>query len=253
MRPHHLRHRRRADFCMSAMLPCLILAGGLGTRLRPVLGDTLPKALASIDGEPFLCWMLRALQQQGVTEVVLSLGYGSGPIKALVTSRDFGIAISVVEEDEPLGTGGAIVHALKAYGANDMIVMNGDTLSNLDLRALSAFYRATCPDLVVAATRVDDASRYGTLDFDATSRRLSAFREKRPAQGYINAGTYVVNARKLLGFALPATFSFEQDFLGERVEALDIRVFPDVTEFIDIGVPADYRRAQTVIPLMLET
>ncbi|MCA3848461.1 MAG: NTP transferase domain-containing protein, partial [Burkholderia sp.] len=72
MRPHHLRHRRRADFCMSAMLPCLILAGGLGTRLRPVLGDTLPKALASIDGEPFLCWMLRALQQQGVTEVVLS-------------------------------------------------------------------------------------------------------------------------------------------------------------------------------------
>lgn len=238
---------------MSAMLPCLILAGGLGTRLRPVLGDTMPKALASIGGEPFLCWMLRGLRQQGVTEVVLSLGYGSGPIKALVTSRDFGIAISVVEEDEPLGTGGAIVHALKAHHASDMIVMNGDTWSNLDLRALSAFYRATRPDLVVAATRVDDASRYGTLDFDATSRRLSAFVEKRPTQGYINAGTYVVNARTLLGFALPAKFSFEQDFLGERVDALDIRVFPEVTAFIDIGVPADYRRAQTVIPPMLET
>ncbi|EML1596664.1 NTP transferase domain-containing protein [Burkholderia sp. KCJ3K979] len=253
MRPHHLRHRRRADLCMSAMLPCLILAGGLGTRLRPVLGDALPKALALIDGEPFLAWMLRGLQQQGVTEVVLSLGYGSDPIKSFVTSRDFGIAVSVIEEDEPLGTGGAIVHALNAHGARDMIVMNGDTLSNLDLRALAAFHHAMRPDLVVAATRVDDASRYGTLEFDATSRRLSAFREKRPAPGYINAGTYVVNARKLLGFALPVKFSFEQDFLAERVDALDIRVFPEVTAFIDIGVPADYRRAQTVIPLMLET
>ncbi|WP_257127952.1 nucleotidyltransferase family protein [Burkholderia sp. MSMB1835] len=238
---------------MNAMLPCLILAGGLGTRLRPVLGDALPKALASIDGEPFLGWMLRGLQQQGVTEVVLSLGYGSGPIKSFVTSRDFGIAISVIEEDEPLGTGGAIVHALKAHGARDMIVMNGDTWSDLDLRALSAFHHATRPDLVVAATCVDDASRYGTLEFDATSRRLSAFREKRPARGYINAGTYVVDASKLLGFALPEKFSFEQDFLAERVGALDIRVFPEVTSFIDIGVPADYRRAQTAIPPMLET
>ncbi|KVL37612.1 nucleotidyl transferase [Burkholderia sp. MSMB1835] len=253
MRPHHLRHRRRADLRMNAMLPCLILAGGLGTRLRPVLGDALPKALASIDGEPFLGWMLRGLQQQGVTEVVLSLGYGSGPIKSFVTSRDFGIAISVIEEDEPLGTGGAIVHALKAHGARDMIVMNGDTWSDLDLRALSAFHHATRPDLVVAATCVDDASRYGTLEFDATSRRLSAFREKRPARGYINAGTYVVDASKLLGFALPEKFSFEQDFLAERVGALDIRVFPEVTSFIDIGVPADYRRAQTAIPPMLET
>ena len=125
--------------------------------------------------------------------------------------------------------------------------------SYADLRALAAFHHAMRPDLVVAATRVDDASRYGTLEFDATSRRLSAFREKRPAPGYINAGTYVVNARKLLGFALPVKFSFEQDFLAERVDALDIRVFPEVTAFIDIGVPADYRRAQTVIPSMLET
>ncbi|MCU9954489.1 MULTISPECIES: sugar phosphate nucleotidyltransferase [Burkholderia] len=238
---------------MNAMLPCLILAGGLGTRLRPVLGDAMPKALASIDGEPFLCWMLRGLLQRGVTDVVLSLGYGSGPIKELVKSRSFGLAISVIEEDEPLGTGGAIVHAMKAHGATDMIVMNGDTLSNPDLRSLSAFYHATRPDLVVAAAQVDDASRYGTLDFDAVSRRLSAFREKRPARGYINAGTYVVNGRTLLGFDLPAKFSFEQDFLGERGAALDIRVFPEVTEFIDIGVPADYERAQTVIPLMLET
>ena len=237
---------------MNRMLPCLILAGGLGTRLRGVLDADMPKALASIGGEPFLCWMLRGLLQQGVTDVVLSLGYGSSQIKDLLKSRHFGMAISFIEEDEPLGTGGAIVHAMKTYGAPDMIVMNGDTLSNLDLRKLSEFYHSRRPDLVVAATQVHDASRYGTLDFDATSRRLSAFREKRPAQGFINAGTYAINARKLLSFDLPAKFSFEQEFLSEQVSTLDIRVFPQVTEFIDIGIPTDYVRAQTIIPLMLE-
>jgi len=237
---------------MSTMLPCLILAGGLGTRLRPVLGVDMPKALASIDGEPFLSWMLRGLSQQGLTDVVLSLGHGRELIKDLFSSRSFGMTISFIEEDEPLGTGGAIVHAMKTCGAPDMIVMNGDTISNLDLREMSAFYCSKRPDLVVAATCVDDASRYGTLDFDARSRKLSAFREKRPARGFINAGTYAINARRLLSFDLPTTFSFEQDFLSERVASLDIRVFPEVTEFIDIGIPADYARAQTVIPMMLE-
>ena len=237
---------------MNGVLPCLILAGGLGTRLRPVLGDEVPKALAPIDGEPFLGWLLKVLQQQGVTDVVLSLGFGSVRIRDLLRTRDFGMAISIVEEDAPLGTGGAIINAARAHGAAHMIVMNGDTLSNLDLRHMCTFYRDTRADLVLAATHMNDASRYGTLDFDPASRRLSGFREKRMGQGYINAGAYVVNVRRLLGFDLPGKFSFEQDFLGEQVDELDIRVFPEVTEFIDIGVPADYARAQTVVPLMVE-
>jgi D-glycero-alpha-D-manno-heptose 1-phosphate guanylyltransferase len=237
---------------MNKMLPCLILAGGLGTRLRPVLGDAMPKALASIDGEPFLAWMLRWLSQQGVSEVVLSLGHGRDAIKELFSTTSFGMTLSFIEEDEPLGTGGAIVHAMKTCGAADMIVMNGDTISNLDLRGLSAFYHATRPDLVLAATQVPDASRYGTLDFDATTRRLSAFREKRAGQGFINAGTYAIDAARLLSHKLPQKFSFEQDFLGARFATLDIRVYPEVTEFIDIGIPTDYARAQTVVPNMLE-
>jgi len=237
---------------MSKMLPCLILAGGLGTRLRPVLGDDMPKALASIDGEPFLSWMLKGLSQQGVTDVVLSLGHGRNAIKELFCSSSFGMSLSFIEEDEPLGTGGAIVHAMKTCGAPDMIVMNGDTISNLDLGELSAFYQSTRPDLVLAATEVADASRYGTLDFDARTRRLSAFREKRAGQGFINAGTYVIDAARLLSHELPAKFSFEQDFLGKQFASLDIRVYPEVTEFIDIGIPADYARAQTVVPDMLE-
>ena len=125
-------------------------------------------------------------------------------------------------------------------------------LGLIAIYTLAAFYAANKPDLAMAATLVADASRYGTIDFDPATQRLTAFREKRPGQGFINAGTYVVNAARLMSFDLPPKFSFEQHFLGKHVETLDIRVFPEVAEFIDIGIPADYERAQTVVPAMME-
>lgn len=236
------------------MLPCLILAGGLGTRLRPVLGENLPKALASIDGQPFLSWVLRWLEQQRVTDVVLSLGHGRGEITNWLSQQSLGLSVTIIEEDEPLGTGGAIVHALKTCGEPQMIVLNGDTITDLALCGLAEFFDATGADLAIAATRVVDASRYGTLEFDVSSRRLIAFAEKRPAQepGFINAGVYAIDAGRLLDFHLPERFSFESDFLRHQVTSLDIRVFPEITKFIDIGIPSDYARAQQVVPLMLE-
>jgi len=125
---------------MSKMLPCLILAGGLGTRLRSVLGETLPKALASINGQPFLVWILRWLEQQGVTDVVLSLGHGRGEIIGWLSQQSLGLSVTVIEEEEPLGTGGAIVHALKSCGAARMIVLNGDTITDLSLRDFVEFF-----------------------------------------------------------------------------------------------------------------
>ena len=239
---------------MSKMLPCLILAGGLGTRLRSVLGETQPKALASINGQPFLVWILRWLERQGVTDVVLSLGHGRGEIVEWLSQQSLGLSVTVIAEEEPLGTGGAIVHALKTCGAARMIVLNGDTITDLSLRGFIEFFDATGTDLAIAATSVPDASRYGTLNFDANSRRLIAFEEKRPEQqpGFINAGIYAIDATRLLGFDLPERFSFEADFLRPQVASLDIRVFPEIEEFIDIGIPSDYARAQHVVPLMLE-
>lgn len=239
---------------MSKMLPCVILAGGLGTRLRPVLGEGLPKAMASVDGQPFLAWMLRWLEQQRVTEVVLSLGYGCGAITEWLSRQSLGLSVTVVEEDEPLGTGGAIMHALRTCGAPRMIVLNGDTITDLDLARFADFFDAAGADLAIAATCVPDASRYGTLEFDAGSKRLIGFEEKRPVQaaGFINAGVYAVDAARLLGFDLPKRFSFEDDFLRRQIASLDMRVFAEITEFIDIGIPSDYARAQHVVPLMCE-
>ena len=98
---------------MRLIPPCLVLAGGLGTRLRSVVGNETPKALAPIHGQPFLAWLLRWLSQQGVTDVVLSVGHGQERIKNLFFERCFEMSLTFVEEDEPLGTGGAIFHALK--------------------------------------------------------------------------------------------------------------------------------------------
>jgi D-glycero-alpha-D-manno-heptose 1-phosphate guanylyltransferase len=238
---------------MNAPLPCLILAGGLGTRLRSVLGDECPKALAPVGGRPFLGWLLQSLVRQGVPEAVLSLGFGRDAIKDFIAWTSPEIKISFVEEHEPLGTGGAIVHALHTHGAPAMIVMNGDTMCELDMHALCADFRLSNADLVMAATRVPDASRYGTLDFDAHSLRLSAFKEKLEGAGYINAGAYAIDATRLLKRVLPEKFSFERDFLGTSLDTLNVRVFPDVGEFIDIGVPQDYARAQTFIPQLFQT
>jgi D-glycero-alpha-D-manno-heptose 1-phosphate guanylyltransferase len=239
---------------MSKMLPCLILAGGLGTRLRPVLGEGLPKAMASVDGQPFLAWLLRWLAQQRVTDVVLSLGYGCGEITSWLSRQSLGLSVTIIEEDKPLGTGGAIMHALRTCGAPRMIVLNGDTITNLDLSGFAEFFSAAGADLAIAATSVADASRYGTLEFDTESGRLIGFEEKRPLQapGFINAGVYAVDAARLLGFDLPQRFSFEDDFLRRQIASLDIRVFPEITDFIDIGIPSDYARAQHVVPLMCE-
>jgi D-glycero-alpha-D-manno-heptose 1-phosphate guanylyltransferase len=238
---------------MNTPLPCLILAGGLGTRLRSVLGDECPKALAPVGGRPFLGWLLQALARQGVPEAVLSLGFGRDAIKDFIAWTCPDIKVTFVEEPEPLGTGGAIAHALRTHGAPAMVVMNGDTLCELDMQAFCTDFHTSNADLVMAAKRVSDASRYGTLDFDAHSLRLSAFNEKYEGDGHINAGTYAIDAARLLTRNLPEKFSFEREFLSTSLDTLDVRVFPDVGEFIDIGIPQDYARAQTFIPQLFQT
>ena len=236
---------------MKKNLPCLILAGGLGTRLRSVLGEEFPKALASIKGQPFLSWLLQCLSQQGFTEVVLSVGYGRDRIKESLCRTSFNLSITLIEEDEPLGTGGAIKNALKVYGAPEMIVLNGDSMSDVRLGGLQDFFHMMRSDLVLAAAQVEDASRYASLRFDATSRRLHSLGENCGERGYINAGVYAINVARLLSIDTPKKFSFEHDFLRYQLKTLDIRVFPNITQFIDIGIPLDYERAQIVVPQLL--
>lgn len=233
------------------MKPALILAGGLGTRLRPVVGD-LPKPMADVAGKPFLWWLLKQLENQGLRDVYLSVGYRHEQVRAGMGDVFGDMRLHYVIEEEPLGTGGAILKAVAEMPGDDVLVFNGDTLAVVDLAAFIADAEATGADVALAAASVPDATRYGTVEID-DARRIRAFIEKgRSGPGLINAGVYHLRKAALTGCAgLPQRFSFEQDFLGRYIDQIHLSAFPGVSDFIDIGVPDDYQAAQTKVPALI--
>jgi D-glycero-alpha-D-manno-heptose 1-phosphate guanylyltransferase len=233
------------------MIPAIVLAGGFGTRLRSVVPD-LPKPMAEVAGKPFLWWVLRRLEQQGIGDVYLSVGYKREVIEAYFGAKFGALNVHYVVEDEPLGTGGAIAKAFDAIGGEEAFVLNGDTMTIVEFAELRSA-TASDVDLAMAVAKLDDVARYGAVDFDATSvRRVTAFREKgQTGAGFINAGVYLVKRDALKRYALPEKFSFEQDFLHAHLAELRVSAVPAVSQLIDIGVPDDYALAQTLVPKMV--
>lgn len=225
----------------------VILAGGLGTRLRSVVDDR-PKPMAPVGGRPFLSWLLEAAAAQGVRRVVLSVGYRREAIQDYFGHRHGGVEIAYAVEDEPLGTGGALRLALDRVEGAETLVLNGDTYQEIDFAELAAC-RARAPDaaLAVALRIVPDAVRYGRAVVE--NGRLRAFRAAgQPGPGLVNAGVYLVPRDLFDGVALPARFSFEGDFLEPGIERLAPAVYLAEGMFIDIGIPSAFREAQTLIP-----
>ena len=154
---------------------CIVLAGGLGTRLRSVIPD-LPKCLAPIAGQPFLKWLLHSLAARGVEHFVLALGYGADPVlESLREPWALGLSIDTVIERELFGTGGAARFALDETGLDEALIANGDTflggslntmLTPLDLNG-GEFMR-------IATVQVSDRTRFGGVSLDAM-QRVTAF------------------------------------------------------------------------------
>jgi D-glycero-alpha-D-manno-heptose 1-phosphate guanylyltransferase len=223
----------------------VILAGGLGTRLRSVVSD-LPKTMAPIHGRPFLAYLLDAMANGGVRSVILALGYKSEAIRDHFGTGFSKLHLRYSVETEPLGTGGAIRLAMEQASAPHVFVLNGDTYLRLDYRAMMAAHLKAGVDLTMAVKRVPDAGRYGALDVE--KERIRGFLEKgRPGPGLINAGTYLLE-RGLPGrHRLPHAFSFEADFLMPHVGEIRPLAFQTEGTFIDIGIPEDYARAQDLL------
>lgn len=234
------------------MIPAIVLAGGLGTRLRSVVPD-LPKPMAEVAGKPFLWWVLRRLQQQGLKDVYLSVGYKREVIEAYFGTAFGTLTVHYVIEDEPLGTGGAIAKAMDEIDAEAAFVLNGDTMTIVPFDELEAAAAVPGADLIMAVAKLDDVARYGAVDFDAESpRRVTAFREKgQTGTGFINAGVYLLKRASFKRYAMPERFSFEQDFVHAHLGDLHVHAVPAVSQLIDIGVPEDYALAQTVVPQMV--
>lgn len=228
-------------------MQAIVLAGGLGTRLRGVVPD-LPKPMAPVAGRPFLAWILDRLADAGFDRVVLAVGYRHEAIRSHFGITYRGMALHYSVEDNPLGTGGAIRLAGGRVGQYPVFVLNGDTFLELDYRAMLAAHSDLGVELSVAVCRVPDISRYGALRL--SHGRVEAFLEKGPGgPGVINGGTYILSRALLESIPPVGAVSFERQLLEPRVAEIRPTAFLSEGLFIDIGVPEEYARAQHLFPL----
>ena len=222
-------------------MEAIVLAGGMGTRLRSVVAD-LPKCLAPVAGRPFLDWLADALEESGFDHLILSLGYRHEAVEAWAVSRQGRARISWVVEAEPLGTGGGVKLAMQQALEDDIFVLNGDTFFGVDFREMLAFHQKAGAAATLALKPMRDFDRYGEVTCDATGR-ITAFQEKQPCrEGLINGGIYLLRRDALN--ALPVRFSLEKDYFEPLAADGRLAGFRSEGYFIDIGIPADYSRAQ---------
>ena len=217
----------------------IVLAGGLGTRLRSEIGE-FPKPLAPINGEPFLTFVFKYLQKNGINKVVLSVGYKWELIQEKYGNQWNDIAIKYAVEKERLGTGGAIKLAMNQIESNDFYVLNGDTLFDVNLLTLEHFHYKNKAQCTLALKTMHNVDRYGCVELD--SDKITAFKEKQFRETtIINGGIYCLNKSIKDAFPKQDKFSFEADYLETNTEQKAIygQLFTDY--FIDIGIPEDYK------------
>lgn len=217
----------------------IVLAGGLGTRLRSEIGE-FPKPLAPINGEPFLTHVFKYLQKNGINKVVLSVGYKWELIEEKYGNCWEDIAIKYAVENERLGTGGAIKLAMQQIESDDFYVLNGDTLFDVNLLTLETFHFKNKAQCTLALKELKNVDRYGCVEIQ--NDKIASFQEKEfRAETIINGGIYCINKSILTEFPNQNIFSFESDYLESETGAKSIYGCVFNEYFIDIGIPEDYK------------
>lgn len=227
-------------------MQAIILTGGFGTRLQAVV-KSVPKTMADINGKPFLSFVLDYLSRFEVRTLVLCTGYLQEKIIEYFGDSCRGMKISYSKEENPLGTGGAIVNALKYIDKNQpIIVLNGDSFLKIDYKKLMDFHLEKKSDLTIALRKMKDCARYGSVEIN-NENLITEFKEKdkkSACEGLINGGVYVINPKIFSDFDLTESFSFEKDFMMKYLRELQPYGFVVDNYFIDIGIPDDYKKAQ---------
>ena len=224
-------------------MEAVVLAGGLGTRLRSVVPD-LPKCMAPINGTPFLSYLIDHLTAQGVTKFIFALGYKSEEFIHFLHTKFPNNNFSIVIEDEPLGTGGAIKLAANKASTKDIIALNGDSLYKVNLKQLMQFHVQNNADCTLALKPMQQFDRYGSVEINANASIVS-FKEKQFMEsGFINGGLYALNVANFLAKPLPNKFSLEKDYLEKYAQEAKFYGNTQEAYFIDIGIPEDFAKAQ---------
>ena len=221
----------------------VILAGGLGKRLKSVTGGG-QKVLAKIGDQPFLEILIDYIASQGGRRFILCVGHGSDEVEAYFNNKYHDREIIFSREESPFGTGGAIKQGSTHVKTEHFIAMNGDCFCVIDYNRLIAFHQKQKSKASLAVTLMPDARDYGTIEI-ASNGAIEAFKEKQPmiASAFINTGTYCFDRGVFSLVETPAKFSIEYDFFPHLV-GRGFYAFEVENRFIDIGTPERYSWAQ---------
>lgn len=221
---------------------CIILAGGLGTRLQSTVPDT-PKCMAPVAGRPFLFYVINYLRSQGIEKFIFSLGYLHEQIEEYLQREFPTLFYTCSIEEEPLGTGGAILLACQQTSEKDVLVVNGDTLFSGNFQEAFQFHARHLAECTLLLTPMQEFDRYGVVE-TGDDQLVRSFKEKQYyQQGNINAGVYILNVPRFQDEEFPNRFSFEKDYLEKYYPQRRIYGLIQDHYFIDIGIPEDFHRA----------
>jgi len=223
-------------------ITAVILAGGLGTRLRSVMSDR-PKVLAEIHGRPFLSYLLDQLADAGVQHVVLCTGYKAEAIRTQFGDSYGSLALTYSQETMPLGTGGALRQARPHLHGDSVLMLNGDSYCAADLGAFLEGHRGSRAEASLLLAEVSDTGRFGRVDLGDEGTILG-FAEKAAGggPGWINAGIYLLGQKVLQALPETTPLSLERDVFPAWV-GHGLRGFCSPGWFIDIGTPESYATA----------
>ncbi len=225
------------------MKEAIILAGGLGTRLRSTVPD-LPKCMAPVNGIPFIKFVVEHLQKQGIEKFIFALGYKNEVFEEFIQKEMPTVRYKLSVEEEPLGTGGAIKLACSKATEKSVLIANGDTLFKIDVPKLTGFHELSGANCTLSLKCMKHFDRYGVVEL-CEDFSIKNFLEKQPFEsGLINGGVYALNVEKFLAEELPEKFSFEKDYLEVYYKQRRMLGVEQDEYFIDIGIPEDYAKAQ---------
>lgn len=234
------------------MFEAIILAGGLGTRLRPIIKE-VPKPMAPLKDKPFLHFLLKYLKKNQVQKIILAVSYKKELIVDYFKNSFEGVKIEYSLEENPLGTGGALKQSLEQVESENVFVLNGDTYFDVDLRDFYEFHENRGSEISLALKLLNETARYGTVILDEKGKIIGFQEKENQSSAIINGGIYVINKKAFLSFTknFPEKFSFEKDVLP----SLTLKTFGKVYDgyFIDIGIPEDYLKATKEIVKLLES
>lgn len=222
----------------------VILAGGLGTRLRTMVKDR-PKVMADIKGRPFLAYLLDMIASCGISNVVMCTGYLAEIIQGEFGRQYRSLKVAYSQEPDPLGTGGALRLALPLIKSETILVMNGDSYCWADLNDFWEWHCKRRADATILLTAVSNTERYGRVETEERSRRVLRFDEKdnHAGPGWINAGIYLIRRHLIHKIPPNRKISLEREVFPEWVSK-ELYGYRSSCKFIDIGTPEDYKNSE---------